>query len=119
MVWTQEGGLPQDTVRAITQTRDGYLWLGTDEWLARFDGYEFVVYNKAKGDLPDNSITALAASADGSLWIGTQNGLVEYREGKFRPLTTKDGLPDPAITNLYADPSRSEEHTSELQSRLH
>ena len=39
-VWTQEHGLPQDTIRAITQTADGYLWLGTDEGLARFDGYE-------------------------------------------------------------------------------
>src|SRR5437588_10460397 len=77
-VWTQERGLPQDTIRAITQTRDGYLWLGTDEGLARFDGYEFVVFNKAHGDLPDNSITALAASGDGTLWIGTQTGLVEH-----------------------------------------
>ncbi|HEX8871680.1 MAG TPA: two-component regulator propeller domain-containing protein, partial [Candidatus Acidoferrum sp.] len=35
-VWTQEHGLPQDTIRAVTQTTDGYLWLGTDEGLARF-----------------------------------------------------------------------------------
>jgi ligand-binding sensor domain-containing protein len=93
-VWTQERGLPQDTIRAITQTKDGYLWLGTDEGLARFDGYEFVVFNKAQGDLPDNSITALAAAADGALWIGTQNGLVEYRGGRFHTYTTKQGLPD-------------------------
>src|SRR5690349_24801108 len=91
-VWTQERGLPQDTIRAITQTKDGFLWLGTDEGLARFDGYEFVVFNKANGDLPDNSITSLAASADGALWIGTQNGLVEYRSGHFRAFTTKQGL---------------------------
>jgi signal transduction histidine kinase/ligand-binding sensor domain-containing protein len=104
-VWTQERGLPQDTIRAITQTKDGYLWLGTDEGLARFDGYEFVVYNKTKGDLPDNSITSLAASTDGALWIGTQNGLVEYRNGRFRAYTTRDGLPDAAITNVYADPN--------------
>ncbi|HJZ95464.1 MAG TPA: two-component regulator propeller domain-containing protein, partial [Candidatus Solibacter sp.] len=104
-VWTQERGLPQDTIRAITQTKDGFLWLGTDEGLARFDGYEFVVFNKAKGSLPDNSITALAASADGALWIGMQNGLAEYRGGRFRAFHTKDGLPDTAVTNLYADPS--------------
>ena len=99
-VWTQERGLPQDTIRAITQTKDGYLWLGTDEGLARFDGYEFVVFNKAHGDLPDNSVTALTASNDGALWIGTQNGLVQYRDGKFRLFTTKDGLPDTAVTFL-------------------
>ena len=104
-MWTQERGLPQDTIRAITQTKDGYLWLGTDEGLARFDGYEFVVFNKTNGDLPENSITALAATADGALWIGTQNGLVAYRNGHFRTYTMKQGLPDAAITSLSADPS--------------
>jgi ligand-binding sensor domain-containing protein/signal transduction histidine kinase len=102
-IWTQESGLPQDTIRTITQTTDGYLWLGTDEGLARFDGYEFVVYNKANGDLPDNSITALAPANDGSLWIGTSNGLTQYRQGRFRTFTVKQGLPDAAITALHAD----------------
>ena len=102
-MWTQERGLPQDTIRAITQTKDGYLWLGTDEGLARFDGYEFVVFNKTKGDLPDNSITALAAANDGGLWIGTSNGLTQYRDGRFQTFTVKHGLPDAAITALLAD----------------
>jgi signal transduction histidine kinase/ligand-binding sensor domain-containing protein len=101
--WTQEHGLPQDTIRAITQTPDGYLWLGTDEGLARFDGYEFVVFNKTRGDLPSNSITALAAAQDGTLWIGTSNGLTQYREGRFRTYTIKDGLPDDTVTGLYED----------------
>src|SRR3984957_21293798 len=74
-VWTQQQGLPQDSVRAIAQTSDGYLWLGTDDGLARFDGYEFTVFNKAKGDLPSNSITALAAAADGPWCIGPPTGL--------------------------------------------
>src|SRR5581483_1348922 len=65
-VWTQEHGLPQDTIRAIGQTTDGYLWLGTDEGLARFDGYEFTIFNKEHANLPANSITALAAGNDGS-----------------------------------------------------
>src|SRR5689334_17014846 len=101
--WTQMQGLPQDTIRAITQTADGYLWLGTDEGLARFDGYEFVLFHKANGDLPSNSITALAPAADGGLWIGTSNGLVHYRDRQFRTYTVKDGLPDDAITQLYED----------------
>ncbi len=102
-VWTQADGLPQDTIRAITQTTDSYLWLGTDEGLARFDGYEFTTFNKANGDLPSNSITALAASTDGSLWIGTSNGLTQYHDKHFKTFTTKSGLPDDAITNLYTD----------------
>ena len=48
-VWTQQHGLPQDTIRAITQTADGYLWLATDDGLARFDGYEFIVFNRDRG----------------------------------------------------------------------
>lgn len=99
-MWTQDRGLPQDTIRAIAQTTDGYLWLGTDEGLARFDGYEFVVFDKAKGNLPDNSITALAAAADGALWIGTPSGLTEFRAGRFLTYSTKSGLPDDAITAL-------------------
>src|SRR2546423_2211141 len=82
-IWTQEQGLPQDTIRSIAQTADGYLWLGTDEGLARFDGYEFVIFNKDNGDLPSNSITALSAGADGSLWIGTANGLTRYQDKRF------------------------------------
>jgi signal transduction histidine kinase/ligand-binding sensor domain-containing protein len=103
--WTQEHGLPQDTIRAITQTLDGYLWVGTDEGLARFDGYEFAVFNKAKGNLPSNSITALAAAEDGALWIGTSEGLAEYRNGRFRLYTVRDGLPDNEVSSLYEDHS--------------
>lgn len=101
--WGQADGLPQDTIRAITQTTDGYLWLGTDEGLARFDGYEFVVFSKSNGDLPANSITALAAASDGSLWIGTSSGLTRYRDKRFRTYTTAQGLPDNAVTGLYSD----------------
>jgi len=99
-IWTQEQGLPQDTIRAIAQTTDGYLWLGTDEGLARFDGYEFVIFNKGNGDLPSNSITSLSAGADGSLWIGTADGLTCYRDKRFTTYKTKDGLPDNAITSV-------------------
>ncbi len=102
-VWTEAQGLPQDTVRAIAQTADGYLWLATDEGLARYDGYEFAVFNKASGDLPANSITSLAAGADGSLWIGTSNGLARLKENRFHTYTTGDGLPDNSIVHLFAD----------------
>jgi len=102
-VWTQAQGLPQDTIRAITQTTDGYLWLGTDEGLARFDGYDFVTFTRNSGALPNNSITALWPGKNGSLWIGTPNGLVRYRDRHFTIFTTRDGLPDNAITSLFQD----------------
>src|ERR1700689_4092410 len=74
-VWTQQQGLPQDAVRAIAQTTDGYLWVGTDGGLARFDGYEFVSLHRERGAPASNSISALAAGRDGSLWIGSRSGL--------------------------------------------
>jgi signal transduction histidine kinase/ligand-binding sensor domain-containing protein len=104
-VWTQEHGLPQDTVRAIAQTKDGYLWIGTDEGLAQFDGYDFVVFNKENGSLPSNSVGALWAAKDGSLWIGTLGGLTRYRNGKFTTFTKKDGLDDPSVNSITEDRS--------------
>src|SRR5689334_9301337 len=101
--WTEEHGLPQDTIRAIAQTTDGYLWLGTDEGLARFDGYEFTVFNKRDGDLPADSVAALAAAGDGVLWVGTSNGLTRYSQKQFHTFTTRDGLPDNDITELMVD----------------
>src|SRR5581483_5755975 len=102
-VWSQQNGLPQDTVRAITQTPDGFLWLGTDEGLARFDGYEFVAFGKSQGGLPANSVNALAAGPDGSLWIGTPSGLTRYAHGQFRTFTQRDGLPGNAVSALLVD----------------
>ena len=102
-VWTQEHGLPQDTIRAITQTKDGYLWLGTDEGLAQFDGYDFVVFNKENGALPSNSVGALYAARDGRLWVGTPGGLTVYRDRKFVTYTKKDGLADSFINSITED----------------
>ncbi len=106
-VWTQEHGLPQDTIRAIAQTKDGYLWLGTDEGLARFDGYDFVVFNKENGSLPSNSVTALWAAHDGALWIGTPGGLTHYFDRKFTTYTKKDGLADTFVNSITEDRSGS------------
>ncbi len=99
-VWTQAEGLPQDAVRVIAQTADGYLWLGTDEGLARFDGYSFVTFTKHNSALPSNSILTLAAGPDGSLWIGTASGLTRYRNREFKTFTTNDGLPSDVVSSL-------------------
>jgi signal transduction histidine kinase/ligand-binding sensor domain-containing protein len=102
-VWTQAQGLPQDTIRAITQTGDGFLWLGTDEGLSSFDGYDFVTFTRGDGSLPNNSVSALATGRDGTLWIGTPGGLTRYRNHRFTTFKTKDGLPDDAISSLVED----------------
>lgn len=84
-VWTTENGLPQNSVRVILQTRDGYLWLGTQEGLVRFDGVRFTVFNKANtAEIKDQSIYALCEDGEGNLWAGTEYGyLIQFRDGKF------------------------------------
>src|ERR1035437_6005826 len=70
--WNRESGLPQNSVHAVAQTADGFLWLGTEEGLARFDGVQFIVYNSRNTPgLASDYIQALVSSRDGSLWIGT------------------------------------------------
>ncbi len=74
-------GLPQATVRAMAQDTSGFLWLGTQDGLARFDGYEFRVYKTDREDpwsLSQNHVWALEADADGSLWVGTQGGGLDH-----------------------------------------
>jgi len=84
-VWLTRDGLPQNSVRALVQTRDGYLWLGTWGGLARFDGVRFAVFSGANTPaLRDSRITALLEDADGSLWIGTAaGGLIRLKDGAF------------------------------------
>ncbi|MEO5923016.1 MAG: two-component regulator propeller domain-containing protein [Bryobacteraceae bacterium] len=98
--WTQAQGLPQDSVRAIMQTPDGYLWLGTSEGLVRFDGYDFVTYTKRDGHLPSNSVITLALGQAGKLLIGTSEGLAAYENGKFRSYPAAEGLPSRSITSV-------------------
>lgn len=110
-VWNSEWGLPENSVHAIAQTTDGYLWLGTEEGLTRFDGVRFVTYtfHNSPG-LASDYILALAASRDGSLWIGTDSGLSHYVPGKswgqrgtFITLTSKDGLSGNMVQALALD----------------
>jgi len=74
-------GLSQATAMAMAQDGAGFLWIGTQDGLNRFDGYGFKVYKHVRsepGTLSDNAITALAADKDGSLWIGTQAGGLDH-----------------------------------------
>jgi PAS domain S-box-containing protein len=84
-VWTTADGLPQDSVRGIAQTDDGYLWIATMGGLARFDGVSFTVFNSANTPvLGRDEITALAADPAGGLWIGTGGaGVLRFFNGKF------------------------------------
>ncbi|MCP4572909.1 MAG: response regulator [bacterium] len=81
-VWTSLDGLPQNTVQAIHQTRDGYIWLGTQEGLVRFDGVRFTTFSSADRDeFLHDDIQALAETPDGTLWVATYGGGVLRMRG--------------------------------------
>lgn len=94
--WGIDDDLPQSSVNCITQTGDGYLWLGTEEGLVRFDGVRFTVYDKSNfGKISENFITSLYADRDGNLWFGTYGGGLTCRNTKNGNFTTyTPALPD-------------------------
>src|ERR1039458_4761645 len=100
-VWATDAGLPQTSVFSIAQTTDGYLWVGTEQGLARLDGVRFTVFDRRHNPgLAANYIQRLLASRDGSLWIGTSNGLTHFLKGAFRTYTTRDGLSNEGVSAL-------------------
>jgi ligand-binding sensor domain-containing protein/signal transduction histidine kinase len=104
-VWQMRDGLPQNSVEAIAQTLDGYLWFGTEEGLARFDGVRFTVFGRDPSTgLLQNSIKALLAARDGSLWVGTNGGgLAQILRGRIVVYTRAQGLAGNAVSALTED----------------
>jgi len=83
--WTMTDGLPQNTVSCILQTSDGYLWLGTGNGLARFDGVNFSVYNLASSDqISDHDVQSLYEDCQGQLWINYSYSLIRFHNHKFK-----------------------------------
>jgi len=110
--WSTEDGLPHDSVFSLAQDRSGFLWVGTADGLARFDGYEFVVHRPEPGragGLSHRAVRVILPTADGGLWIGTEAGLDRFdpREGRFQPvrfaLPAAHGRP-PFVTWLGSEP---------------
>src|SRR6266567_4939745 len=103
-VWVTENGLPQNAVHAITQAKSGYIWIATEEGLARFDGIKFTVFDKQNTpELKSNDIRVLLEDRRGALWIGTADGLVQLLDSKFTAFTARDGLPANVINALCED----------------
>ncbi len=91
--WRLEHGLPQITVNALAQDAQGFLWVGTEEGLARFDGLHFEVYDRANTpELGSNAIRILLLDSRGDLWIGCRRGLTRYRNGDFQSMDETHGL---------------------------
>ncbi|WP_219341298.1 ligand-binding sensor domain-containing protein, partial [Nevskia soli] len=104
-VWTTENGLPQNSVTAILQTGDGYLWLGTFGGLARFDGIRFTTFSTANTPgMKSNRVLSLCEARDGTLWMGAESGeIMSYKDGAATTYTVGDGLPGGYVWALRAD----------------
>lgn len=103
--WRQPQGLPQNSVLAILQTRDGYLWVGTKGGVARFDGVRFTTFDdRNKKQLRESEVWALVEGDDSSLWIATYGGGVSrLKHGQFTVYTTKEGLANDYVAALCKD----------------
>ncbi len=100
--WQEEEGLPSQVVQAIAQTKDGYLWVGTKEGLARFDGTQFTTFGTNNTpELRSENINALCADQNGALWIGTEGGgVTRVLDGVFTHFGKNDGLAGDSVRAL-------------------
>lgn len=99
--WTIREGFFKGVIYSIAQTPDGYLWLGTELGLFRFDGVRSTPWQAPAGDyLPSSNIPSLLATRDGRLWIGTTKGLASWKDGK---LTHYPELAGQAVDSLLED----------------
>ena len=103
--WRTADGLPSGAILAFAQSTGGYLWMGTQEGLVRFDGVRFTVFDSANTpEIRNNSIMALAPSHDGGVWIGTEGGgLLRWADGAFSVWSIVDGFPRLKIRSLLED----------------
>jgi signal transduction histidine kinase/ligand-binding sensor domain-containing protein/ActR/RegA family two-component response regulator len=103
-LWEASTGLPQNSVQTVLQTRDGYIWFGTEEGLVRFDGERFEVFNRTNTpELPGLDVRSLFEAPDGSLWIGMVGGLAHLKNGRFTAFSLADGLPHDWISVVSGD----------------
>jgi ligand-binding sensor domain-containing protein/signal transduction histidine kinase len=101
--WQREQGLPENYVRALAQTRDGYLWVASDEGVCRFDGVNFYPLGLPEG-FQSGPVRVLFGDRRGALWIGTADGgLNRWQDDRLARFTARDGLPSDTITALAED----------------
>lgn len=95
--YSTNDGLSQGTVKAILQDKNGFIWIGTDDGLNKFNGYEFNVFHNNPSDsttISNNDINAIIQDKEGIVWIGTNWGLNSYN-----PITSK-------FTQFLQNPSK-------------
>ena len=100
--YTIQDGLPQNTVNAICQDKEGYIWFATQVGAARYDGYTFEYFNTSTG-LLDNFINCLLVSGNGHIWFGTEGGITEFNGSQYTTFTSDEGLVNNHIDDMFED----------------
>lgn len=101
--WSTADGLPQASVHAIALTPDGFLWIATEQGLARYDGAQFTVYDRTSTpQLPSNDLCCLAVTEDGTLWVGSGDGLLALQDGRSVPIPAGPPYQGTPILELHA-----------------
>jgi ligand-binding sensor domain-containing protein len=102
--WTVQSGLPLNTITALIQTQDGYIWVGTRAGLVRFDGVRFTTFTKQDSPLTNDRIMSLYEDSNNVLWIGTDGGgLYSWEKGLWGNFTMKDGLSNEHVRTIIGD----------------
>jgi signal transduction histidine kinase/ligand-binding sensor domain-containing protein len=103
--WTADTGLPQNMIRGITQTPDGYLWVATLNGVARFDGIRFTIFDKSNtSGIMTNRFAAMMPGMQGDLWLVTEDRtVVRYHLGQFMTLGATEGVSSNSVTGLTDD----------------
>lgn len=106
-IWQTQQGLPESSIYAIAQSRDGYLWLGTQTGVVRFDGVKFTQLESINPKAPSNVwIRGLAQDTSGALWLGTNDsGLFRILGKDVRHFSESDGLPSDTVQCVVAAPN--------------
>jgi signal transduction histidine kinase/ligand-binding sensor domain-containing protein len=103
--WTADSGLPQNIIRGIVQTPDGYLWVATLNGVARFDGVRFTVFDKSNTPgIVANRFAAMVHGVKGDLWLYTENGnITRYHNFEFHTLGVSEGITPDSAHGITAD----------------
>jgi ligand-binding sensor domain-containing protein/signal transduction histidine kinase len=89
-IWTSKDGLPATFIFSITQSSDGYIWLGSTDGLARFDGIQFMHWRTRGNRILLGAVRVVRAARDEGVWVGTASGLVGHVRGDDLTSTTTD-----------------------------
>lgn len=103
--WTSNRGLPVTAVEVLSRTADGYLWIGTEEGLVRFDGVRFTVFDQYNTPgLANHNVRALYPRRQGGLWVGTWRGLFRFERGRATAVPVIPEDPKVVMEALYEAP---------------